>query len=157
MKKLLLVAALAISTSLGAQIKNVNQIVVLSSKTYNEVAAAMEKSYWKKFEDGKMDSLTYTRWVPAVGSNTNVGDNVMCFYKKKDRMIDYIVLQTANVAFRNQCRAEVKKAGYKLSQHEKNKGEEKESYLKGKVNVTIFQGKQNPTDPVTYLIGSKII
>lgn len=144
-------------SNVQAQIKSVSQLAGYSTQTFNQVKDAMEKGYWKKYEDGKMDSLDYTRWVPVNMNEKNVGDNVMCFYKKKDKMVSYIVLQTNNVAFRNQCRVEVKKGGYQIIGNEKKKEEIKESYLKGKCNVTIFQGKQNPTDPITYLIGAKML
>lgn len=158
MKKILLALMLVTGvTQLQAQVKSVSELAGYSSQTFNQVKAAIEKKYWKKFEEGKMDTLDYTRWVPMDMNEKNVGDNVMCFYKKKDKMISYIVLQTNNVAFRNQCRAEVKKGGYQVIGNEKKKEEIKESYLKGKCNVTIFQGKQNPTDPITYLIGAKML
>jgi hypothetical protein len=157
MKKLFLLIILAISVNANAQIKNVAYIVDLSKKTFNQVAAIMEKSYWKKYEDGKMDTLNYTRWIPAVPNDKNVGDNVMCFYRRKDKRIEYIVLQTINAPFRDQCRAEVKKSGYMELQNEKKKGEIKESYQKNNCNVTIFEGKQTPTDAVSYLIGAKMI
>ncbi len=158
MKKILLVLMLVVGASqIQAQVKSVSEIAGYSTKTFYEVKELLEKKYWKKYEEGKMDTLDYTRWVPVDMNDKNIGDNIMCFYKKKDKKISYIVLQTNNVAFRNQCRAEVKKGGYQQIGNEKKKDEIKESYLKGKCNVTIFQGKQNPTDPVTYLIGAKII
>lgn len=153
---------LAASFSAPAQINTVAQLNDLCKQTFNQVKVTMEKSYWKHFEEGKMDTLYYVRWVPKDMTVKNAGENVMCFYKKKDKRIDYVVFQTTDVKFRDKCKAEVKKGAWKQFQNDRNKtGEIKEGHAKiidGKTyNVTIFQGKQNPTDPISYLIGSKIV
>ena len=152
-KKLLLLLILFCSVNTIAQVKDLNQLLSLGKKTLTQASATLTASKWKKFEDGKLDTLYYIRFVPATMDSTNVGDNVMCFYKKKDTPLNYIVFQTVNKKLVNKYVAELKKGGFILADTQKKPGEKKDIYSNRKCNVSVVEAKPKATDPLCYLIG----
>ena len=94
MKKLLLSVLLAVSTQAGAQLKNINEFADWGAISYKQLEGILNKGYyWKQVEKGKMDTLTYVRWVPENLGEKNMGDCVMAFFKSKDDHLDHIVYQ----------------------------------------------------------------
>ena len=157
MKKLLVVILLGIVLQVQAQLKNMNQLVTYSTETYTHLESTLKKGYWKAQETGKMDSLTYTRWVPITINEHNMGDCFMIFYRNKSKPINYIVYQTINKDTFQKYEGEVTKLGFKLSNTEKVKDKVTNYYMRDKYGFSIIQGKEKPTDPTMYIFGVRIL
>lgn len=145
------------AVSVNAQIKNAAQFIEIGKMVFSSAEASLTKGYWHQFETGKMDTLTYVRWVPKVADNNNVGDNIMCFFGKKNSYINYVTFQTMKKSTIDGYKKEVATIGYKLVDKSDKPDQKREVFSNGKVNVTFVEGRERKTDPVSYMIGVKVI
>jgi hypothetical protein len=157
MKKLILFILLIAVAPLHAQLKNINQLVTYSTESYSLLESQLGKKYWKTQETGKMDSLTYTRWIPKEINEKTMGDCFMIFYKNKKHAINYIVYQTINKDTFEKYMVEVKKLGFKFASSENKPDKKTDYYAKDKYGLSIIQGKEKPTDPLMYIFGIRIL
>ncbi|MBC7552419.1 MAG: hypothetical protein H7257_00415 [Taibaiella sp.] len=155
MKKLLLIAAMALPLLVNAQIKNVSEMITLGASTFNQVSEKLTKGSWKKYEEGKTDTQNYVRFIPVNMTAENAGDNIMCFYQKKEKPVIYLVLQTMTKKTPDKLLAEAKKQGFKFMAKENSNGQKKDIYSNGKCNISVVEGRQRPGEPLIYLFGVK--
>ena len=152
MKHIGLLLALVTSLQAGAQIKNTQQLAALRNLTTTELAKKLGP-YWRQESQGKLDTNSYVRWIPANITADNNGQMVMCFYKVKGAPVDYVVFQTLDKAYRKQALAELKKEGYQLVVTEHLKDGNKDYYSNGMTDISIFDARPDPEKPEMYIFG----
>ncbi len=157
MKKLLVLALLAFSTGVHAQLKNMKELIEWGQMPYNKLESILKKSYWKKIEEGKMDSFTYIRWIPENMNEKNMGENVMPFVRKRDKPVNYIVFQTINKPLYETFLAEIKKSGFEFRNSENKPDKKTDFYARGMIGVSIIVGKEKPEAPLSYIFGVKML
>ncbi|NDC41497.1 MAG: hypothetical protein EBZ77_08105 [Chitinophagia bacterium] len=158
MKKfVLLMAACSLISVAQAQIKSLNELITVSTYNFNQLSAYAKKANWPVQDQGKMDTLQYTRFIPSALVPENVSDCIMTFYRNNNVPLNYIVYQTLNKKTWEKRIAEVKKAGYTLK-GTNSKGDEMQAlYVKGKYNVSITAGREKPGSPLIYMVGVRVL
>jgi hypothetical protein len=157
MRKILILSMLVFACSANAQVKNVAQVIAMSEYSFNKMQSSLNKGYWKDDEKGKMDTLSYARWVPKDMNEKNMGEMVMVYYKHKDKPVDYMVYQTLNKAVFDKAIKDLLSTGYKSMKTENKENEKRTYYAKGKYNISMVQGRQKTEDPWMYIMGVRII
>lgn len=158
MKQLITTLCLALAVSAQAQVKNVNELITMAKNSYPALEGKLNgNGYWKQDEKGKMDTIYYTRWVPKNTTENNLGEMVMCYYKKRNLAVDYLVSQTLKKADHDKRIAEVKKLGYKLMDTKNTDLQKLQVYSKGNINISIMEARQNANEGWMYIVGIKVL
>ena len=153
MKKIVLFVCLVLTVSARAQVKDLQQLVGYNSMSAGSLRTALTPGYWKLESEGKPDSMFYIRWIPTALTEKNMGEMIMCFYKKKGGGIDYLVFQTLDKSFFNKLKASIVKSKYKLGGADTKTGNKIEYYSNGVHEITLTEDHKIDASHVTYLLG----
>ena len=156
MKKIALAILLFTAMQAQAQVKSIRQLTSVCKGNFGTVAASLG-SYWKMVEEGKLDTITYNHWDPAIITPANSGELVMCYYSRKDVPLNYLVFQTVDKAYSDRLLAGMLKDGYKLVHTEKIPDGKKDYYTDGKYNISLMVGKEDPAEPLLYVFGIRLV
>jgi len=155
MRQLLLIACLIFSVNGFAQVLGLSRLESLCTQKYSALSAQIDKKYWKLDQQGKTDTMSYARWLPAKMDNNNVGEMIMVYYKAKTQKVDFIICQSLSKAYADKTRADLAKAGYKAGEKQTIKDGTREYFLNAKYEISIMTAKPDPKQPPIYVIGAR--